>query len=270
MKKLLLCALLLAVLPLTACASTPKEQSASSSRLSVAQFVEVVRNMTAAQRDSVLLSQILAGNSPQYLGRLVEIVDTLPDADGRLHEVRIRVTPDMMAIGTDDDNLIMPMLPLTAQRLADAKDASLCARKISDIIHRHANVRVEPHPMTPDRTMTTMPVFCAHDSILRTQYRRGQFVAGNKKDIVITRRIAGEPTRLFIYGWHYPNGKAIQPLSAAHGIGYVDYSHGVRLVSRRVLVDGQEYDIRTLLTHPTLHTLLSDEGTVNPPHYIEQ
>jgi len=36
----------------------------------------------------------------------------------------------------------------------------------------------------------------------------GQLTAGHKKDIVITNRIAGEPGRLFIYGWHYPDGKA--------------------------------------------------------------
>lgn len=55
---------------------------------------------------------------------------------------------------------------------------------------------------------------------------------------MITNRMADEPGRLFIYGWHYQDGKPIQPLSAAHSVDYVDYSHGVRLVRDEVLIDG--------------------------------
>ena len=118
--------------------------------------------------------------------------------------------------------------------------------------------------MTPNATMTTVPIFVRHDSIIETARQANKFstatlVAGHKKDIVITNRIAREPGRLFIYGWHYQDGKPIQPLSAAHSVNYVDYSHGVRLIRDEVLVDGKIYSLKKLLQDPLLYKLFSDE-----------
>ena len=47
------------------------------------------------------------------------------------------------------------------------------------------------------------------------------------------------PGKIAIYGWHRLNGAPIQPLSTVHGACYADYSHGIRLVSETVLVDGK-------------------------------
>ncbi|MDO4971802.1 MAG: hypothetical protein Q4E41_06890 [Bacteroidales bacterium] len=63
-----------------------------------------------------------------------------------------------------------------------------------------------------------------------------------------------------IYGWHHPDGRPQQPIFIRHGNFYVDYSHGVRLVSRVCTVDGKPMDIRTILESPTLYRLLSDEA----------
>jgi hypothetical protein len=41
----------------------------------------------------------------------------------------------------------------------------------------------------------------------------------------------------------------------------VDYSHGIRLLDRKVKVDGKTYDIETILKDKLLYTLLSDEGS---------
>ena len=62
-----------------------------------------------------------------------------------------------------------------------------------------------------------------------------------------------------IYGWHRLNGKAIQPVTNIHTDTYVDYSHGVRLVSERVVIDGTEYRYSDILEDSLLHTLLSNE-----------
>ena len=48
-----------------------------------------------------------------------------------------------------------------------------------------------------------------------------------------------QPDRVAIYGWHYPSGQPIQPLSLVHEADYVDYSHGARLISRIAIVDGE-------------------------------
>jgi len=65
-----------------------------------------------------------------------------------------------------------------------------------------------------------------------------------------------------IYGWHWPWGSPIQPLSTVHGARYADYSHGVRLVSETVLIDDEPRQISTVLEDPDLAGLLSDEGVL--------
>lgn len=229
------------------------------------EFAHLAADMTAEKRDSVVYNEIAQGNIPDIFRQNVYITDTLQDAKGNNHEVTLSVLPDVLAIGTDTDFLRIPMLPLTAQKLADLYKAILPTRKISDLIHSHSSLKLTPHPMTPDSTMVTIPVFTRHDSIIQSEIpvieKLWPLTAGHKKDIVITNRIATEPGRLFIYGWHYPNGKAIQPLSAAHNTGYVDYSHGIRLVHDEVLVDGKLYQIKEILQHPVFYKLLSDEDT---------
>ena len=64
---------------------------------------------------------------------------------------------------------------------------------------------------------------------------------------------------MVIYGWHHPDGHPQQPMFLRHADYYADYSHGVRLVSNHVVVDGEKVDLRQLLRHPTLFKLLSDE-----------
>jgi hypothetical protein len=82
--------------------------------------------------------------------------------------------------------------------------------------------------------------------------------AGHKKDVVSTRRLEQAPGRVAIYGWHRASHQPIQPLSTVHGAAYCDYSHGVRLVSRTVYVDGSARPIEDVLADPQLGHLLAD------------
>ncbi len=229
--------------------------------LSLKEFCDSIERLSFECRDSVTIDQIRRGNMPSHLSRAVVITDTLTDALGNIHAVSLAVSRDVMAIGSDTDYLLIPVLPLTAQRIVNIFDASLPTRKISDLIHRRATVKTTPHPMTPDSTMSTIPVYLRYDSIVRAHYRSGDFVAGHKKDIVITNRIGEDPSRMYIYGWHYPDGRAIQPLSGAHNLYHVDYSHGIRLVSNTVIVDGRQQRLKDILADPVLFTLLSDEAS---------
>ena len=70
-----------------------------------------------------------------------------------------------------------------------------------------------------------------------------------------------------IYGWHQLNGTPIQPLTTVHVDWYVDYSHGIRLVKRQMIVDGQPRDLWDVLKDPDLYLLVSDEGQIAVPHY---
>jgi len=90
-------------------------------------------------------------------------------------------------------------------------------------------------------------------------------MAGHKKDLVVSNRLWRNPGRVAIYGWHQPNGRAIQPLSTVHGAEYADYSHGVRLVARTAYLNGRAIDLEDLLADATYAGLLSDEGPISRP-----
>ena len=70
-----------------------------------------------------------------------------------------------------------------------------------------------------------------------------------------------------IYGWHKLDGTPIQRLTIVHVIWYVDYSHGIRLMKRDVIVDGKPRDVRTVQHSAELSGLLSDEGAIQIPAY---
>lgn len=261
MKQLIAC-LMLSIM--TTASAEIKIPARSTTPTTGSEFVKEVKDMHLNERESRIYREVAKGNVPEFLRKSVIIRDTLTDAKGNGHQVEIRVLPDFIAIGTNSDFLRIPTVPGTAQKIADLYGASLPTRKISDLIHKYSIIKMNPMNMTPDATMITIPVFAAQNERIekgRKIYNLplNTLIAGHKKDIVIANRMKNEPGRLFIYGWHYPNGKAIQPLSAAHNDGYVDYSHGIRLIDREVLVDGMIYDIKDLLKHPVLYKLLSDE-----------
>lgn len=72
-------------------------------------------------------------------------------------------------------------------------------------------------------------------------------VSGHKKDLVLTNLLAARPSQIAIQGWHRASGAPIQPLSTVHGAHYVDYSHGVRLISQTALVNGERRSIYEIL-----------------------
>ena len=65
-----------------------------------------------------------------------------------------------------------------------------------------------------------------------------------------------------IYGWQRLDGIPIQPLTIIHAATYVDYSHGIRLVSAAMIVDGKPTTVAAVLKDPVLNILLSDEGPI--------
>ncbi|MDE5572233.1 MAG: hypothetical protein K2I94_00510 [Muribaculaceae bacterium] len=228
------------------------------------QFIAATTGMSAFERDSIVYKEICNGNMPQWLKSPIEIKDTLYDAKNQVHDIVFYVLPDFIAIGSDDDFFRVPLLPTTAQKIADYFGASLPTRKISNLIHRFSEIKLTPHPMTPDETMTTLPVFVRHDSIIESQRKEfdkplGSLIAGHKKDIVISSLLASNHGQLFIYGWHYPDGKAIQQLFYRHWDKYVDYSHGARLVLDDVIIDGNKHSLKQVLSDPNLYTIFSDE-----------
>jgi hypothetical protein len=92
-------------------------------------------------------------------------------------------------------------------------------------------------------------------------------VAGHKKDVVIATKVFATPGKVAIYGWHKSDGKPIQPLYTGHTAAWVDYSHGIRLVQRRMMVNGHAKTIDEVLADPRLAPLLSREGVMRESRY---
>lgn len=223
------------------------------------------------ERESFIRSEILSGNTPTFLRKLCPVTVTDLGAGGT-NLATIYVTPNYLALGSDDDYLLMPMTPDTAQRIADMTGCLLPTRKIVDAIYESAEVKLPPQPLAPDASMTTVPVFLNHNEIFRRQLTAAgkspaALIAGHKKDVVITPKLAGAPNKVAIYGWHRTHGVAIQPLYLGHTAAWVDYSHGIRLVSQTMLLNGQRTNTAAILADPNLCHLLSDEGIITEPRY---
>jgi hypothetical protein len=191
---------------------------------------------------------------------------------GRTRRVRFWVTPDYLAVGSEDDAFLVPLSPQTAQRMADLVGASLPTPPMVDAIWAAARVRLAPAPLPPSPAMTTVPVFEEHNRRVRAQRSAdgapsGALVAGHKKDVVLTARLDTARGKVAIYGWHRLEGTPIQPLYTGHTDRWVDYSHGIRLVNRGIEVDGVPRDLTDVLRDSTLAGLLSDEGRIREPRY---
>ena len=231
-------------------------------------FIEAVASLPREQREAAILRELLAGNMPSFLRALRTVEANATDSLGVAHTVAYQVMPDYLAIGSDDDYVRMPMNPYTAQAFCDAFGFVLPTRKIVDDIWKAASVQVEPQPLTVEREAPR--TFLQHHRIIEEQLKsspRGSFVGGIKKDVVVTNRLLERPDRVAIYGWHYRNGRPIQPVYAGHVDWYVDYSHGIRPVSRLMRVDGIVMSFDQIMADPRLVGLISDEGRITALRY---
>jgi hypothetical protein len=230
------------------------------------EFAERISSFDLAAREREVLSQVTQGNMPHFWRQFAEVKVTRW-VDGTEHTAAYRVSPDYLALGSDRDYLLMPVTPATAQAIADILDCSLPTPRMVNDIFAAAPVKLEPAPIPPSPAMTSVPVFLQHNAAVFKQ-RAGFFatdplgtlVAGHKKDVVLTRRLADSPGKVAIYGWHRTNGEPIQPLYLSHTATWVDYSHGARFVRKALLVDGQTTTLESVLADPALSVLLSDEG----------
>ncbi|MCA8977503.1 MAG: hypothetical protein KDC98_22460 [Planctomycetes bacterium] len=219
--------------------------------------------LSLAEREVVLWHEFAAGNVPTFLRTLVPIT-TQAVIQGTTRHATFWCTRDYVGIGTDADWFRMPMTPTLAQQLADRLECVLPTRRMVDAIWTQAQVRLAPFPYSPSvYDILSSDLF--HQHHLQIESQRGTasqllLVAGIKKDVVASARIATAPGRVCIYGWHYLNGTPIQPLYSGHTFGHVDYSHGIRLVARSMEVDGVRTTVDAVLADPLLNVLLSDEG----------
>lgn len=229
------------------------------------EFAQSVADLSLKAREAAILEQWQQGNVPRFLRTLVPVTVT-HGKDRATYDV----TPDYLAIGSDDDFFLTPMTPFTAQRIADRAGCVLPTPRMVDAIYDAAALKCRPSPIPPSSAMTTVPLFLQHNKTVRSQRKGtplGALVAGHKKDVVIANRLFAKPGAVAIYGWHKGAGDPIQPLYTSHVASWVDYSHGVRLVRRRLTVNGAETTVDAVLADPELAPLLSDEGVMTRTRY---
>jgi hypothetical protein len=224
-------------------------------------FYEQAAAMNWTSRDSLVLQEALAGNLPPFLRRFVPVHVSVKDSNtGKLINAVFFVAPDYLSIGSSDDWARVCITPYTAQRIADSLHCFLPTRKMVDDIYRAADLKLTPVPLFAFRDST--PTMWQHHLIIEGQRKERQgLIAGIKKDVVISGKINRDKKtdRVAIYGWHRPGGVPIQPLYTGHIYWWVDYSQGIRLVYRKVKVEGVWMDYPDIFKDPRLRGLLCDE-----------
>lgn len=223
-------------------------------------FYKTVAAWKWAARDSLAVQEILSGNIPSFFKEFVAVTSIIQDSLGKIHKAVFYVSPDYLAIGTDEDWARIPLTPMAAQKIADSFHCFLPTRKMVDLIYQQAIVKPEPVPMYAFRDSSV--TMWQHHLIIEGQ-RKGRkgLIAGIKKDLVISGKIARDPkpNREAIYGWHQLNSIPIQPLYTGHINWWTDYSHGIRLISEMIIVDGKKMNYIEVLKHPLYRQLLCDD-----------
>lgn len=221
----------------------------------------------------------------RVMAAVLDAVDNGLRVDWQMKEVTagdivLRVACDYFAIGDDTDFVRVPLDGPTAQIIADDLGFVLPTRKMVDLVWGQADTTLGPRPMTPeqgfprDADMFDVRRLPIHNEWIEEQLhdelacrRPAGLVAGHKKDVVITNRLAVKPGSVAIYGWHRSNGEPIQGLSTRHVATYWDYSHGARFFDKVCKVGGVEMPIAEVLQHRQLYSRLSDEGPMSVLRY---
>ncbi len=236
-------------------------------------FLARTEKLPPADFERAVYDAIAGGNVPPFERLLATVELRGAGASGGEHVARIAVTPDYLAIGSDEDFARLPMLPETAQRIATLCHASLPTRKIVDAIYQQAEVKLAPRALMLDpNAINDRGAIAAHQKVVeeareKAGARLGALTAGDKKDIVITNQLADRPDRVAIYGWQKEGGEPIQRLSTVHDRHYADYSHGVRLIAETCDVDGRAMTLEALLRDAELAAVASDEGPLRVTTY---
>ncbi|MES1245539.1 MAG: M15 family metallopeptidase, partial [Acidobacteriota bacterium] len=251
-------------------------------------FLESVKSLKGPDREKLILAELLKGNIPGFLRRLKPVTVTFTDKAGARHTATYKVMPDYLAIGDDKDWVRIPINAITAQKVADKYCMSLPTARMVEDIFRNADIKMvriarDYYKRDGGKDQDASPSYLEHhqaiQKLLADKYEgkswQDLLLAGHKKDVVIADRLWSEK-KLAFYGFFDERGKAEQVFymdgaakknpvpgkaSLAHEPTYADYSHGVRLVSRVVEVDGKEMDISDLLHHPDLYELVYHELT---------
>jgi hypothetical protein len=226
-----------------------------------AAIARAIRDLEFEAREALIHDQVARGNVPESMRQLRK-VEISGAVGGRTRRVTLWVMPDYLSVGSDDDQYLIPLSPRTAHRIAELVGGSLPTPGIVDAVWASARVKLMPIRIPPDEFMRSPRYFERHSQMVQAQRwlhraRPGVLVAGHKLDVVLPAAPSGDSAEAGLYGWHMPDGTPIQPLFRVGMDDPPPFSVGVRLVHRRILIDGASGDLREAVRDPELAPLLA-------------
>lgn len=240
------------------------------SSLTGSEFVSKYFDASQETREEAVVSEIASGNFPEFMRNLV-VISVATIIDSTEYSLTYFVTPDYLSVGSNSDHFLAPLSPISAQLIADSLGAMLPTRMMVDQIWAAADLKLEPQPIAPSDSMTSLSVMRIHDQMVQKQrsgfladFPYGTLVAGHKKDVILSNKIFDHPKapQVVIYGWHRTDGSPIQPVYNGHAEWYADYSHGIRMVAIKAFLNREPIDLMEILCDEQLHKLISDEGPI--------
>ena len=162
--------------PLTQARTRPTEAITGS------EFARRTDGVSGAQRQQAALAELNSGSIPDFLRTLKPVHLDGATADSAAHEVVIWVTPDYLAIGSDQDFLRIPLTYLSATAIAETLACVLPTRKMVDAIAAQSDFRLKPQPLPPSVRMRSSEYYLRHQQmtevVLWAARMRGTAVAG--------------------------------------------------------------------------------------------
>ncbi|MGN6533475.1 MAG: hypothetical protein ACTHK0_17165, partial [Ginsengibacter sp.] len=152
------------------------------------EFYKSVFTESRVERESLAKHEILDGNVPQFLRKMVKIKTAIITEDGKIIHAYYFVIPDYLSVGSEKDFARIPLTPMTAQSIADSLHCFLPTRKMVNDIYKESKIKLEPVPMYAFRDSAV--TMYQHNLIIEGERRlRKGLIAGIKKDVVITEKL---------------------------------------------------------------------------------
>lgn len=219
-------------------------------------------HLNVRQREDSLVTYMSKGFMPSYNFQYKKVSYEHKNTSGKKFKISFWTTPDYLAIGTNENFTRMPLTPQAAQLLADQFHCALPTTTMVDEIYKTAKLKLPPIPLTENRD--SLLTFTQHHLLIQEQLQHkipNGILAGIKKDVVQSTAVLNnpKPNRVAIYGWHKLDGKPIQPLYTGHVDWYVDYSHGIRLIYEKMLINNKVHFIKDVLNNPKLAGRICDD-----------
>jgi hypothetical protein len=165
------------------------------------EFARRTSGLTSADRDRAVVAELERGNMPSFLGQLTPVTLTTRASTGQAVAATIWVTPDYMAIGSDDDFLYVPLTYYSATAIADRFGAVLPTARMVDAIYEQSAHHLTPAPLPAGPGRVSPTSTCRSTSGGSTEQRSGSapweaHLRVLRKDLVLSNRLYQFPNRV--------------------------------------------------------------------------